>query len=53
MEKEDHKVLLCKHETIMAELEKLKCVEIKIEEVSKDNIRLTELKLDLDAKIER
>ena len=53
MEKKDHEVLLSKHEVIMAELQKLKCVEIKIEEISKDNVRLTELKIDLDARIER
>ena len=53
MKEKDHEVLLSKHEVIMAQLEKLKCVEIKIEEISEDNIRLTELKLDLDARIER
>ena len=53
MKKTDHEELLVKHEVIKEELEKLKCVEIRLEEISQDNIKLTELKLDLDAKIER
>ena len=53
LKKTDHEELLVKHEVIRKELEKLKCVEIRLEEISQDNIKLTELKLDLDAKIER
>merc|ERR1712045_306259 len=52
LKKTDHEELLVKHEVIREELEKLKCVEIRLEEISQDNIKLTELKLDLDAKIE-
>merc|ERR1719418_202692 len=52
LKKTDHEELLVKHEVIKKELEKLKCVEIRLEEISQDNINLTELKLDLDAKIE-
>merc|ERR1712038_446663 len=52
LKKTDHEELLVKHEVISKELEKLKCVEIRLEEISQDNIKLTELKLDLDAKIE-
>merc|ERR1712079_20118 len=52
LKKTDHEELLVKHEVIRKELEKLKCVEIRLEEISQDNIKLTELKLDLDAKIE-
>merc|ERR1719418_348254 len=47
LKKTDHEELLVKHEVIRKELEKLKCVEIRLEEISQDNIKLTELKLDL------
>merc|ERR1712045_206506 len=52
LKKTDHEELLVKHQVIREELEKLKCVEIRLEEISQDNIKLTELKLDLDARIE-
>merc|ERR1711874_940775 len=52
-EKTEHKLLQTKHETVMERFEKFKVVEVQIEELSKENSKLVQIKEDLETKVER
>ena len=49
----EHKVLLSKHEIVVEKFEKLKTVEIQIENISEENTKLVQIKEDLETKVER
>merc|ERR1711892_1447608 len=48
----EHKVLLSKHEIVVEKFEKLKTVEIQIENISEENTKLVQIKEDLETKVE-
>ena len=52
-EKSEHKILRAKHEIVVEKFEKLKVVEIQIEDLSEENTKLVQIKEDLETKVER
>merc|ERR1719320_2233352 len=52
-EKTEHRVLQTKHETVMERFDKFKVVEVQIEDLSKENSRLIQIKEDFETKVER
>ena len=52
-EKLQHKELMKQQEVMYAELEKLKCIEVQLMDLSKENIELHQLKTKLESEVVR
>jgi len=52
-EKSQHEILLTKHEIVIEKFEKLKIVEIQIEDLSEENTKLVQINEDMETKVER
>ena len=52
-EKIQHQELMKQQEVMYAELEKLKCIEVQLMDLSKENIELHQLKTKLESEVVR